>query len=200
MACSDRVGLEAVPVLRDVAPGAMEQLARASLGDVEDLGDLGEGEVERLAQDEHAAFGRGELLQHVQGGDGHRLAQLERVEWTEHRRVGQRRLGEPRTDIALPGHARRGQLVEGETRDHRGEEGGRLTDLRVLDPQPSHHRLRHDVLGVPHAAEQPVGDAEESRAMAEELVGRADARHRVTEPRDDQTEMSARSRIRRATT
>ena len=51
-----RVGVEARALVVDPAAGAAEDLARVGLGDVEDLGDVGERVVEGLAQHEHGAL------------------------------------------------------------------------------------------------------------------------------------------------
>ena len=161
------VGLAAPPSVAQVGLGPVQELPGIALGHVQDLGDLGVGDVEGLAQDEHGALGRRELLHQPQRRQREGVALDQAVQGIE-RVVGDDRLGQPRAGVGLAGDARGAQLVQGQPAHHRGEEGGRLPDLAAVGAQPADHGVGDDVLRVPHAAQQPVGDAEQTGAQRQE--------------------------------
>jgi hypothetical protein len=133
------------------------------------VGETGTGDQQ--AHDPAQRPGRPCLLEHRHIEDVHRGLQGRGGEQCRHRhrvrrlrrprrilvRVGQQRLGEPRSDIGLPPHTCRPQHVDRDPRDHgrqerpdrRGHARGRLVT------QPG---LLDGVLRLTHAAQDPVGD------------------------------------------
>ncbi len=104
-----------------------------------------------------------------QGRHRHRVGQLRRPRGILIG-VGDQRLGEPLPDVGLPPDAGRAQHVDRDPGHHGREEGlGRRGLCRGgLVAQPG---LLDRVLGLAHAAEDPVGDREQQRPQPLELLG-----------------------------
>jgi AcrR family transcriptional regulator len=98
--------------------------------------------------------------------------------------VGQQRLREPRPDVLLPPDAGRAQHVDRDPGHHgrqiRLGRGGLGRGRRVAQPG-----LLHRVLGLGHAAEDPVGDREQQRPQLLELLGPGQARPSLNPWRHD---------------
>ena len=154
--------LEARLARVDVRARAGGDLAAVRLAALDDLGDLRERVVEHVVQQEHRPLHRRQRLQHEQERRRDRLAQLGALGRPGGVAVAEHRLGQPLADVGLAPHARRLQLVDRQPRrDGRQERlvGGDRRPLLALAVQ-AQHRLLHDVLGLPHAAQHPVGDRE----------------------------------------
>ena len=139
---------------------AGEDLPRVRLALADAPRDLVEVELEHLAQQEDRALDRRQLLEQDEKGRGERRRELGGFLI----RLGQR-FGQPGAGIF---HARplgAAQMVDAQPRDDGREIRARGADVGVLvltRPQP---RILHDVLGFAGAAEHPVGNREQQRAM-----------------------------------
>ena len=152
-----------------VAPRPHRELAARRLRPPDRRRDLAEAEPEHLPQHEHRPLERAEPLEQQQGRHRHRVGQLRRP-LRILVGVGEQRLGEPRPDIGLPPDAGRAQHVDRDP-GHRGRQEG-LGRRRLcrggLVAQPG---LLDRVLGLGHAAEDPVRDREQQRPQLLELLG-----------------------------
>ena len=145
-------------------PGAVEQLAAVRRRHLEHAGDLLVFVVEHFAQQKHRAlFGRQRFEQHDER-ERHRFRERQRS-FRLAPVVGGDRLRQPGADVLLAGRARRLQPVEAQARDDRRQirlDGAEAVGLgrRVAEPRVLQHVLR---LGG--AAEHPVRDREQRRAV-----------------------------------
>lgn len=169
-----RIGREAGPTAGDALAGPAQELAGAERRDVERLGHLVVGDVEHLTQDEHRPLRRRQPFEHVERGQRDRLALLDRVERPERRPGCQGGLGQPGAHVGLACRPGRPQLIERQAAHHGGEEGDGLADVGPVGAHPPQVGVGHHVLGIPHAAQQAVRDADEARPMAVELLGGGD--------------------------
>ena len=124
------VGVEARAAVLDVALGPHQQLAAVVRRALHHPRDLLVLVAEHLAQQEHRALDRAQLLQQHQERLRQRVRGLGALVGAG-LGVGQQRLGQPGADVGLTAHARRAQVVDREPRDH-----GRDERLRRLDRWP----------------------------------------------------------------
>ncbi len=150
-----------------VAPRPHRELAARRLRPSHGRRDLRKAEPEHLSQHEDRALERAEPLQQQQGRHRHRVGQLGRA-LRVLVGVGEQRLGEPLSDVLLPPDAGRAQHVDRDPGHHGREEGLGRSGLRRggLVAQPG---FLDRVLGLAHAAEDPVGDREQQRPQLLEL-------------------------------
>jgi len=164
-----RVGVEPFAAGGEVTGRAAVQLT-AVRRHADDRGDLVVGQFERLPQHEHRPLRRGQTLHQMNGRVGERVPQLGGLRRPE--RFGGDRFGQPRPGVRLARHARRPQLIQCQARDDGDEEGAWDADRGAVRRGPAQIRLLHHVLGVPHAAQKPVSEAQEQRpVLLEDGVG-----------------------------
>ncbi len=128
--------------------------------------DLGEREPEQVVQDERRALGRGQRLQDDQHRPRDGVGQADRVG-----RIGCRlhRLRQPGADIALTPAPRRAQHVQSEAGGRGDQPSGEVVDLVEVAALQADPGFLDHVLGLGHAAEQPVGHADQAWPQGVEL-------------------------------
>ena len=155
-----RVGVEARPVVGDPAPRAAEDLAAVVLAALDDPRDLGERQVEGVAQHEHRALDRRQALEQQRGTRARRSPRPRPRAGASASTSGS---GSHDADVGLAPHARRAQDVDRQPRRDRRQE--RALGFDRPGAAPAQVRLLHDVLGLGDDAEHPVGDREEQWAQ-----------------------------------
>ncbi len=139
--------------------------------DADGFGDFAVAVAERLAQDEHRAFGRREPLHQGEQRERHGLALLGALQRAERagRGMGEHRLGEPRPGVQLAAGTGGGELVDAEVRHDLGQPGGGRTDDGAVGRAPPQIRVLDDVLGLARRTEHPVREREQPGPVRFEL-------------------------------
>jgi len=165
--------VEPRPLGLDVLAGPARQLAAGTRAPADDAGCLVVAVAEDVVQQEHRPLQRRQPLEQqqerhrqrvgllgVRSGIGVWLAELEPV--------CQQRLRQPVADVGLATRPGGAELIDRQSRDHRGQVSlGRIgLALARYRPVVAQERLLHDVLGLRHAAEHPIGDREQQRPEA----------------------------------
>jgi hypothetical protein len=143
-------------------------LSRGRLAAAQHGGDLRVGLAQRVVQDQRDPLGGGQALEEHQGGQSDVLPADDGGKRPLVVGGGDQRLGQPRADVGLPLGRRRGQQVEADPPDDRREPGARVAHLRPVRG-PAQPGLLHGVLGVGHAAGDPVPDTQEVRPQLLEV-------------------------------
>lgn len=157
-----------MPFGSDRPARSAHQFTGGDLLDLQHVGDPVVGVVECLTQDEGRPLGRAHLLQDDEHRDLERRGPL-----GAERRVGAgvHRLGQPRADIGFAAHPCGPGRVDRQTSGHGDQERRRILHRRAARIRlPLHPHVLDDVLGVGDGAEHAVGDAEQSRPEAREVV------------------------------
>ena len=94
--------------------------------------------------------------------------------------VGRYRLGEPRADVRLAPRTRRLELIETEVHHHPLEPSTLVVERGGLAVEPAYVRFLQHVLGFREAAQHPVGEREEPRAVCFEGVHNGETRQPVS--------------------
>jgi hypothetical protein len=177
----------------DRRAGPLQGAVRRGDGGVEQLGDLGGGEGEHVAEDQHGPLPRRQLLQGGDEREPDRVALRGHLGGVAEQRVGQRldprarrqglaevgSRGGGRGEVHRAGAALgAAQHVEADVRGDRVEPGphGCLRGVVLGPPRPD-ERLLHGVLGLGGGAQHPVAVPDELPAVGLE---RLDRRHDLT--------------------
>ena len=169
-------GRECRELALDRPPRALERAVRGGDRGVEQLGDLGPGPAEHVAQDQHGALAAGQGLDRGQERELHPLALRVARRGIGHRRGG---LLDARVGVRLHGRGPARAALElvqaGVGRDPVEPRLDRRAALEALEPAPgAEQRLLHDVLGVLGRAEHPVAvDLEDAAVRLDEPPERA---------------------------
>jgi len=146
-----------------VLAGAAENLATGDGVALNHRCDLFEGEIERVAQDEHDALDRGEPLQNRHQGERHVFGAHAGFI------LGPERFGQPFADIGFSARTLVAQAVETEPRCDRREIGLQRTHrfFRRGIVQ-AHECVLHNFLGIGPVADDAVGEREHLGAQLSE--------------------------------
>ncbi len=132
----------------------------------DDRGDLVEGELEDVMEEECGPLGRRESFEHDE--------ERRRDRFVKRRVLADLlddRLREPLADVALTASTSAAKGIEREPADDGGEPGAQILDLVGVGPSQAEPGVLDHVLGFPEAAENAVGDPGQVRAQGLELGG-----------------------------
>ena len=144
------------------------ELAAVRLVLADDLGDLVEAVPEDVVEQEDRPLDRAQPLEQEQERHRQRVGLLRLRGRVGGALVGQQRLGQPLADVRLASDPRRRSwsIASRVTTVDRYAFGDSISTPSASAPLVAQERLLHDVLGLAHAAEHPVGDREQQRRAA----------------------------------
>ena len=164
--------LEARPSGLHMGARAVHQLTAGGLAAAQRLGHFGVVGIEDLAQQKGCALLGRQLLQHEQQRRGDIMGLLQQL-------LGRgsglgpgldQRLGQPETRIVLALHAQAPQPVYGQPRGRGHQPGLGLGNRGALAVLPAQPDILHQILGLGALAQHAIGQPEQARAMALEIL------------------------------